>query len=96
MHLHGLNEWRLLGAVARMAIASALMGAAAVYSHVLLEAWLPGRALPLQVVRVAGAIGLAVAVLAASAWLLRIREFNEGVALVTRRLRRGRARAPRQ
>jgi len=27
-------------------------------------------------------------VLAASAWLLRIREFTEGVAIVTRRLRR--------
>jgi hypothetical protein len=33
-------------------------------------------------------IGLALAVLAGSAWLLRIREFTQGVAVVTRRLRR--------
>jgi len=32
-------------------------------------------------------IGAAVAVLAASAWLLRIREFHDGVALVLRRIR---------
>lgn len=87
-HLHGLNESRLLGAVARIAVASGLMGAAAYYTNGLLEAWLPGRAVAVQIVRLGSAIGVAMLVLAASAWLLRIREFNEGVALVTRRLRR--------
>jgi hypothetical protein len=34
------------------------------------------------------AIGIALLVLAGGAWLLRIREFKQGVAIVTRRLRR--------
>jgi len=87
-HLHGLNEGRLLGSVARIAIAAALMGATAFYSNQLLTAWLPGRAFAFQALRLGTAIGLAVAVLAASAWMLRIREFNEGVAIVARRFRR--------
>jgi putative peptidoglycan lipid II flippase len=87
-HLHGLNEARLIGAVARISLASALMGLAAYYSHRQLEVWMPGGAFAAQALRLGAAIGLAVVVLAVSAWLLRIREFNEGVALVTRRLRR--------
>jgi hypothetical protein len=46
--------------------------------------------LPTQITRLGVAIGLAIVVLAASAWVLRIREFNEGIAMVTRRLRRSR------
>jgi putative peptidoglycan lipid II flippase len=87
-HLHGLNDARLLGAIARIVAASALMGATAYYTNERLTAWQPGNALTTQIVRLGLAIGLAMVVLAASAWLLRIREFNEGVALVTRRLRR--------
>jgi hypothetical protein len=41
-----------------------------------------------QIVRVGLSIGVAVAVLAAAAWILRVREFNEGMALVMRRFRR--------
>ena len=87
-HLHGLNESRLVGAVARISIASALMGATAFYAHDLLPRWLPGHAFAVQAIRLGTAIGLAVVVLAASAWMLRIREFNEGVAMVVRRFRR--------
>jgi hypothetical protein len=50
--------------------------------------WLPGDGELIQIVRLALTIGAALVVLAGSAWLLRIREFNQGVALVTRRLRR--------
>ena len=89
-HLQGLNEARLLGAIARIVVASTLMGAAAFYSHELLESWLPSHAFVVQTVTLGAAIGLALLVLAASAWMLRIREFNEGVALVARRLRRRR------
>ncbi len=42
----------------------------------------------MQIVRLVLTIGFALLVLAGSAWLLRIREFKQGVALVTRRLRR--------
>jgi putative peptidoglycan lipid II flippase len=87
-HLHGLNERRLLGAIARIGVASALMGAAAFYAHELLQGWLPSHALAIQAVRLGTSIGLALLVLAASAWVFKIREFNEGVAMVVRRLRR--------
>jgi len=87
-HLHGLNDARLIGSIVRIVVASALMGAAAFYSHALLASWLPGHAFVVQATRLGLAIGLALVVLAASAWLLRIREFNDGLALVTRRLRR--------
>jgi putative peptidoglycan lipid II flippase len=87
-HLHGLNERRLLGALARIGLASALMGLAAFYANELLQARLPSPAFVMQALRLAASIGLAVLVLAASAWMLRIREFNEGVAMVARRFRR--------
>ena len=77
-----------MGPVARLMVASVVMGAAAYYTNALLELWLPGHALPAQIVRLGSSIGVALIVLAAAAWLLHIREFNEGVALVTRRLRR--------
>jgi hypothetical protein len=66
------------------------MGVAAYLVDRWLAAWLPGPALPLQLVRVAGAIAAAVGVLALSAWLLKIREFHEGLALVMRRFGRTR------
>ena len=87
-HLDGLDERRLLGAVARIALASAAMGVAAIVSHALLEARFPSPAFVAQALRLGTAIGAAMLVLAAAAWLLRIREFNEGVALVRRRVRR--------
>ena len=87
-HFHGLEERRLLSAMARIGIASALMGATAFYSHELLQEWLPSHAFVAQALRLSATIGLAIVVLAGSAWLLRIREFNEGVAMISRRLRR--------
>src|SRR6185295_18833691 len=71
-HLHGLNEGRLLGSIARILVASALMGATAFYAHELLAAWLPSHTFMVQAVRLGVAIGLALVVLATSAWLLRI------------------------
>jgi hypothetical protein len=63
------------------------MGAAASMMHRTLTVWLPGEAIILQIVRVGSAIAVAIGVLAVAAWLLRIREFTQGVALVTQRLR---------
>lgn len=88
--LAGLEERRILGSLARIVLASAAMGVAAYLVDRWLAAWLPGPALPLQLVRVAGAIAAAVGVLALSAWLLKIREFHEGLALVMRRFGRTR------
>jgi putative peptidoglycan lipid II flippase len=88
--LEGLEVRRLLSSVARIAVATAAMALAAVAANNALVVWLPGEAIALQAVRLAAAIGFAVAVLGGAAWLLHIREFKEGVALVTRRLRRTR------
>jgi hypothetical protein len=74
--------------VSRIALASIAMGGAAFGALRALEAWLPGGGEVMPIVRLAIAIGIALLVLAASAWLLRIREFNQGVALVSRRFRR--------
>jgi peptidoglycan biosynthesis protein MviN/MurJ (putative lipid II flippase) len=87
-HFDGLRERQLLSAMVRIGMASALMGATAFYTHEQLQEWLPSHAIAVQALRLGTAIGLAVVVLAASAWALRIREFNEGVAIVVRRFRR--------
>jgi putative peptidoglycan lipid II flippase len=86
--LGGLNEGRILASLSRISAASAAMALAAFFADRWLETLLPGGALPLQIIRVGGAIGAALAVLALSAWALRIREFNEGLSLVLRRFRR--------
>jgi putative peptidoglycan lipid II flippase len=87
-HLGGLEERQIVSSLLRISLASVAMGAAAYSLSNLLESYLPGNALALQVVRLAGTIGVSVAVLGLASWLLRIREFNEGMAMVTRRLRR--------
>jgi putative peptidoglycan lipid II flippase len=87
-HLRGLNEGRLLASIAKIAVASIAMGAAAIWSHQWLGGWMTGAGFVVQALRLTVAIGFALLVLAGGAWLLRIHEFNQGVALVTRRLRR--------
>ena len=86
--LQGLNAGQLFSSVARIAFASIAMGAAAFGALRGLESWLPGSGEMIQIVRLVLAIGFALLVLAGGAWLLRIREFKQGVAIVTRRLRR--------
>ena len=87
-HLHGLGGGRLLGVVARIAVASAAMAATASFSYSLLGTWLSSHAVLSQALRLGAAIGLAIVVLAVSAWLLHIHEFRRAVAAITRRLRR--------
>jgi putative peptidoglycan lipid II flippase len=87
-HLGGLNEGRILASFVRMLVAAALMGSVAGLAEPALVSWLPGNGLLLQIVRLAFTIGVALAVLAGTSWMLRIREFSEGVGLLTRRLRR--------
>ncbi len=86
--LEGIEGPRVCASFLRILAASAAMGAAAAGVDVALGTWLPGTSLVLQIVRLSTAIGVALAVLAAGAHLLRIREFGEAVALITRKLRR--------
>ena len=86
--LGGLNERRLFGSLLRIVIASAAMGVVAMLVDRSLAAALPQRVLFWQIVHVALDIGAAVIVLAAMAWILRIREFNESMRMVLGRFRR--------
>jgi len=86
--LDGIEGRRVAAALLRIAVASALMAAAAIAVDAASARWLPGDALLLQIGRLALAIGAALAVLAAAAHLLHIRELREGMAIVARRIRR--------
>ncbi len=86
--LDGLNGGRLAGSFARIVIASAAMGTVALYTGRLLAAWLPGDSVLLQSLRLFSTIGVALLTLALAAWVLRVREFGEAMAVVTRRFRR--------
>jgi putative peptidoglycan lipid II flippase len=86
--LEGIEGRRVAVAFLRIAAASALMAAAASAADAGAGRWLPGDALLLQIARLLLAIGAALAVLAAAAHVLHIREFREGLAMVARRFRR--------
>ena len=85
--LAGIEGGRVAGSMARIVVASALMGIAAVAADTAGGVWLPGEGLMIQVVRLAATIGTALGVLAAAAYVLRIREFREGMTRVWRILR---------
>ena len=88
--LDGIEGARVAGAMARIVVASALMGGVALAADSAVGAWLPGSGLTVQIVRLTATIGAALGVLSAAAYVLRIREFHDGVALVIRKLRSGR------
>jgi putative peptidoglycan lipid II flippase len=90
--LHGLHERRMISAFVRIAAAAGAMGLVAALLDQMLETRWPGGGLLAQVVRLSITIGVSLVVLSAASWLLRIREFNEYLALVSRRLRRRRTR----
>jgi putative peptidoglycan lipid II flippase len=85
--LDGIDGGRVAGSLLRIVMASAVMGAAAVGTNIVAGIWLPGTGLMVQIIRLAATIALAIGVLSVAAYLLRIREFHDGVALVTRRFR---------
>jgi len=85
--LDGIEGGRVAGSLVRIVIASAVMGAAAVGANSVAGAWLPGTGLMVQIIRLAATMALAIGVLSVAAYVLRIREFHDGVALVTRRFR---------
>ncbi|MGE0813668.1 MAG: murein biosynthesis integral membrane protein MurJ [Vicinamibacterales bacterium] len=86
--LGGLELTRVAASAVRILLAAAAMGATAWWGERLLADLLPGRGLGPQAVRLGAAILAALAVLALTAWALRIREFEEVAAGVARRLGR--------
>ena len=85
--LEGIDGGRVAGAMVRIVVASALMGFTAVAADGVAGLWLPGGGLMPQIIRLAVTIGIALGVLSAAAYILRIREFREGVTFVVRKLR---------
>lgn len=89
--LDGIEGRRVLVSFSKILAASALMGAAAGISDLLLSQWLRGSGFTIQLVRMLGSIGAALAVLAAAAHLLKIDEFRRGIRLVVSKLGRRRS-----
>jgi len=85
--LDGIEGGRVTASLVRIVVASAVMGAAAIGVNRAAAAWLPGTALLAQIIRLSVTIAAAMGVLSAAAYVLHIREFREGMALVTRRFR---------
>jgi putative peptidoglycan lipid II flippase len=85
--LDGLDGRRVAIALAKIMIASILMGLAAHYTSAWLAYAIPSTAFYWKAVRLASAIAAGLAVLVASARLLRIAEFEEAVKRIVRRLR---------
>jgi putative peptidoglycan lipid II flippase len=86
--LGGIEGRAMASALARITVAAALMGLAASGTDAFLSARIAGNGLVPQLVRVGSTIGVALAVLAVAAHLLRVPQFSEAVSLITRRLRR--------
>jgi putative peptidoglycan lipid II flippase len=84
--LDGLDERRLGLALLKIVIASALMGGVASLTSDALTVVLPGAGLLAKALRVFSAIGVGVLVLAGSARLLGIAEFNDAANRVLQRL----------
>ena len=91
--LDGLDGRRIASSFVRIAVASAIMGAAVMVVDSASIAWVPGATLLHQILRLALSLAVAFAVLAAAAHMLHIPEFREGVALVMRRFRRNARRS---
>jgi len=91
--LGGLELSRVAASLLKVGGAAALMAAIAWWGDAWLASALPGRSIPLQALRLALVIGVAMGVLALGAQLLRIREFEEIRDAVIARLRRVTGRA---
>jgi len=85
--LDGIEGGRMTRKLARITLASALMGLAATAAETATGAWLPGGGLVPQIIRLAATVGVSFGVLFAAAYVLRIQEFHDGLALVARRFR---------
>jgi putative peptidoglycan lipid II flippase len=86
--LEGLEGRRVAVSFIKIAVASAVMGVAAVAASAWIAGIMPARTIPWKALQVFGAIGVAVAVLGLVAKLLRIGEFEDAVRRVLSRVAR--------
>jgi putative peptidoglycan lipid II flippase len=86
--LHGVQGRRIAGAFARIAVASALMGAAALAVDRYAAERIPLEGSTGDAVRLALTIGTALVVLAGASHVLRIEEFERAREMVLLRVRR--------
>jgi len=84
----GIELGRILNTLARISLASVPMAVAAWYSHAWLVTAAPGDSILIRIVQVFGAILVALGVLAAAAWALRVQEFATAMARILGRFRR--------
>jgi putative peptidoglycan lipid II flippase len=83
--LGGLDDRRVLSSLARIAMASLVMGIAAFVVNGTLESWVAGDTFVRQASRLLLTMASAALVFGLSAHLLRIREFRDALALVAKR-----------
>ncbi len=86
--LGGLELARVATTLVKSAVAAVAMAAAAWWVEASLRDLLPATTTAMQMTRVALAIAVALGVLTAVAWLVRLHEFDEARTLVVGRLRR--------
>jgi len=86
--LGGLDGRRVASSLARITMASLIMGLAAWGTDHAIAAWLPSHAIPVLLLRVGAAIGVALVVLDVAARALGVQEFIEARAMVLGRLAR--------
>jgi putative peptidoglycan lipid II flippase len=86
--IDGIDGTRVLAAFGKILVASALMGLAAYHTEIWIGGMVPDHwpALATRLLRVGGAIGVGVAVLAAAAWALGIEEFRLAIKRVRARI----------
>ena len=85
VRLDGLDDRRVLSSLARIVMASLVMGMAALAINGALGVWFPGDAFLRQASRLLLTIVFALLVLAMAAHVLRIREFREAITLALKR-----------
>jgi putative peptidoglycan lipid II flippase len=87
-HLGGLLGRSLLVVLVKVSLAAIVMAAAAVAIDDAMEVLAPGTHFLAQMIRLGVSIGGALVVLALTAKLLRLAEFDEGLSMVQRRVRK--------
>jgi putative peptidoglycan lipid II flippase len=86
--LGGMEMRRISLTLVKTTLAALPMAAAAWFVDGWLHAQLPGNTIAFQILRVAGAIAVALVVLSAAAWILRLREFEDARSLIVQRFKR--------